>query len=97
MTRKVRNIIRFRTFSLICLFISLVLSLFGTMFSLDLLSIISFFLISVFLIISFILWRCPSCKVRLPLRFDKYNDFNYTYVCPHCKTRFYDDGTMEEK
>jgi hypothetical protein len=26
--------------------------------------------------------------------FDKDQDLTYTYVCPYCNKRFFDDGTM---
>jgi DNA-directed RNA polymerase subunit RPC12/RpoP len=49
----------------------------------------------IFIVVSFIFWRCPNCKRRLPLRYDKEIELSYAYVCPRCEKRFFDDGTME--
>jgi DNA-directed RNA polymerase subunit RPC12/RpoP len=42
--------------------------------------------------ISFIFWRCPRCKTRLPMRFDIENNVDEA-GCPYCGMNFlYDEG-----
>ncbi|MGM0834820.1 MAG: hypothetical protein ACQEV7_01605 [Bacillota bacterium] len=101
MYKKVRNVIRYRDVALICLFASAFFLSFSGLrrphfFSMTA-TIIGMILLLIFLIICLAFWRCPNCRKRLPLRFEKDDDFNYTYVCPHCQARFFDDGTMEEE
>ncbi|MFE7064326.1 hypothetical protein ACFVAD_19535 [Sutcliffiella sp. NPDC057660] len=100
MYKKVRNVIRYRDVALICLFASaffLPLSRWSRTHLSTTGTIIGIILLLIFLVICLVFWRCPNCRKRLPLRFEKDDDFNYTYVCPHCQARFFDDGTMEEK
>lgn len=101
MYSKVRNVIMYRNVALIILFAS---SFFlssigwGRTHNDNMTWIkIGIILLLIFLVICLVFWRCPNCRKRLPLRFDKDDDLNYSYMCPHCQARFFDDGTMEEK
>lgn len=91
MPQKVRDIMKYRKISLMCLFASLFISTLNLyLFKTKFLTILGFLLMFIFFIMSFILWRCPKCKKRLPLRFNKDTDVNDIYRCPYCHTKFLD-------
>lgn len=99
-----KTIVKCRKFSLVCFFISIPFSIFGTCLGILPLSIIGFTLIVVAVITSLLFWRCPHCKMLLPTRFNAKNanndnannDIDGFYVCPHCNTEFSEDGVNNE-
>lgn len=95
MSHKVRNINRYRKLALIFLFISIPSGFFSSPLNSKILGIVSIVLLMAFLIISFVFWRCPCCKKRLPIRFDSENDIDDLYVCPYCNTKFYDGNIID--
>jgi len=111
MTKKVRNIMKYRKFALACLFSSVIINTFGmvlnsilrgSLFEPAFLStassvalIVGIILLLTFIMITFIFWKCPCCKNRLPFRFDKENDIDDIFVCPYCHTRFLDGEILD--
>jgi DNA-directed RNA polymerase subunit RPC12/RpoP len=95
MARKIRNIIKYRRYAVISLFVSLPMSFIGTLSKSRALSVAGPALLMAFIIVSLILWRCPNCKKRLPFRFDGDNEIDDVYICPHCNARFSDEGTID--
>lgn len=92
---RVRDIMKYRQISLATLFLSLTLSILGSIFGSWWLAIPGTSLLLIFFILSFIFWRCPVCKRRLPLRFDSDLDLNDVYRCPYCKTKFLGGEILE--
>lgn len=90
MPDKITKVIKYRKLSLICVFISIPISIIGTYLRISVLAIIGATLLTIFIAISFIFWRCPYCKKRLPMRFNakSNNDIDEIYVCPYCSTHF---------
>jgi DNA-directed RNA polymerase subunit RPC12/RpoP len=88
MSKKVRDIMKYRKISLVCLFIAIPLNIINIFFGNSWLAILGLLLLAVFFIMAFTLWRCPKCKRRLPLRFDKDTDLDDIYRCPFCGTKF---------
>ncbi|WP_386059966.1 hypothetical protein [Thalassobacillus hwangdonensis] len=84
--KKVPDIMKYRTIALICLFISIPINVINT--GSWWLTIIGISLLAIFFIMTLTLWKCPACKTRLPLRFDKEKDVNDIYRCPYCDTKF---------
>lgn len=111
MTKKVRNIMKYRKIALACLFISVISSVSGTFLNSILresisnpvilstavwiLIIIGILLLLTFITLSLTLWKCPCCKERLPFKFNLENDIDDIYVCPHCHTRFLDREILD--
>jgi len=89
MSKKVRDIMKHRKVSLGCLFISIPINVLNAFLGSTLLTILGVSLIVIFFIMSFTLWRCPKCKNRLPIRFDKDKDINDIYRCPYCATKVF--------
>lgn len=111
MVRKVRNIMKYRKIALVCLILSIFLNFsafllsniekasltttFLRMTSTGML-VVGIILLLTFITISLTLWKCPCCKNRLPIKFDKENnDIDDIYVCPYCHTRFLDGEILE--
>ncbi|KGP91328.1 hypothetical protein N780_08720 [Pontibacillus chungwhensis BH030062] len=88
MSRKVKDIMKYREISLICLFIAIPLNVINIFLGFRWLTILGISLLAIFFIMAFTLWRCPVCKRRLPLRFDVDTDLNDIYRCPYCDTKF---------
>lgn len=78
------NVLIFRRISLIFLFSSIFISIISTLLGIDILAIIGLILLTIFVIMSVIFWRCPFCKKRLPMRFDIKNNVDEV-ICPYCK------------
>lgn len=90
MSKKSLKIMKYRKFALVCLIVSIPLNLFAT-FLLDILVVPGVLLLASFIIISFIFWRCPRCKKRLPMRFDSRDNVDEA-GCPFCGMNFlYDE------
>jgi hypothetical protein len=85
---KVKNLMKLRKISLLCLFLCIPINFIGAFFSIKFLVIIGVSLLFIFLAISFIFWKCPFCKERLPLRFNPNTDIDDIYRCPYCKQKF---------
>lgn len=92
----IENLIRFRKTSLIFLFLSIPLCIIGGLvlknsYTLSIpamiMSIIGIALFIAYITISFTMWKCPYCKVRLPMKFNKDNDIDFVYCCPHCNKK----------
>ena len=110
-TRKVRNIMKYRKIALACLFSSLIINIFGMILNsilrgsifepaflntaANIVLIVGILLLITFITLTLTLWKCPCCKERLPFRFDKENDIDDIYVCPYCHTRFLDGEILE--
>ncbi|KPB05930.1 hypothetical protein AAV98_03090 [Bacillus sp. CHD6a] len=95
MWRKYLNPLRVRNAAVWMLFVGGFSNFFGQIFNIAWLIYLSIIVIVLFSIVSFIFWRCPNCKKRLPFRYYKEIELSYAYVCPRCEKRFFDDGTME--
>ncbi|MGN2371947.1 hypothetical protein ACTFJW_18230 [Clostridium cagae] len=85
---KIKNIMKLRKFSLLCLFLSIPLSFTGGVLSLNCLSITGISLLLIFIGISLLFWKCPYCKRRLPIRFNINEDIDDNYSCPYCNGKF---------
>ncbi len=95
MGRKYLNPLRIRNAVVWVLFVGAFFSFIGGIFDSTWLISITLILLFIFVVVSFIFWRCPNCKKRLPLRYDSEIELSYAFVCPKCEKRFFDDGTME--
>lgn len=95
MSHKVRNIMKYRRFAIICLIISIPFNIIGTFLNIWILAIIGAALLITFIAVSFLFWRCPCCKKRLPMRFNSENEIDDTYVCPYCSMKFLDGKTID--
>ncbi|MEG2656906.1 MAG: hypothetical protein RSA29_14520 [Clostridium sp.] len=93
----IEKLIRFRKISLICLFLSIPLCIVGglilkNVYTLSIpamiTSITGMLLFIIYITISFIIWKCPYCKVRLPMKFNKDSDIDFVYCCSHCNKKF---------
>ena len=94
MSHKVRDIMKYRKFARICLFISIPINIINTALKIEFLTIIGVTLLIIFITTSLIFWRCPCCKKRLPIRFDNLNEIDDIYVCPYCSTKFLNGNIM---
>lgn len=110
-TRKVRNIMKYRKIAQACLFSSLIINIFGMILNsilrdsigepaflhivANIVLIVGITLLVIFITLTLTLWKCPCCKERLPFRFDKENDIDDIYVCPYCHTRFLDGEILD--
>lgn len=95
MWKKYLNPIRIRNAVVWMLIAGGVISFFGAVLENIWLVYLTYIIMIIFTIVSLIFWRCPNCKKRLPLKYDKETELSYAYVCPKCEKRFFDDGTME--
>ncbi|OOM74462.1 hypothetical protein CLPUN_39150 [Clostridium puniceum] len=85
---KIKNIMKFRKLSLICLFLSVPSSFIGGVLSIEVLTFVGIELLIVFIVISFLFWKCPHCNERLPIRFNSKEDIDDNYICPYCNGKF---------
>lgn len=94
MSAKPRNILRYRNLALACLFISTSLCFVSSLLQFppisNVLTIVGVVFLMIFVIISFIFWRCPRCKKRLPMRFNAKNNVDEV-LCPYCNMNFLHD------
>ncbi|WP_027622940.1 hypothetical protein [Clostridium lundense] len=97
MLGKRRDVLKYRKIALKCLFISITLSILATIASYVYLITLSkvflylsILLLIIFIVISFLFWRCPRCKKRLPIRFDIKNNVDEV-SCPYCNMNFLHD------
>jgi DNA-directed RNA polymerase subunit RPC12/RpoP len=88
MSQNVRDIMKYRKISLVCLFIALPINVLNMFLGIRFLTILGISLLLIFFIIALTLWRCPKCKKRLPIRFDQDTDVDDIYRCPYCDTKF---------
>lgn len=95
MWRKYLNPLRIRNSVVWMLFVAVVLGIIGEILDSDWFAYLVISILLMFIVVSFIFWRCPNCKKRLPLKYDSEIELSYAYVCPRCEKRFFDDGTME--
>ena len=89
MTNNTKILLKLRKLSLICLFLSILLNLLGTLLHFGYLIIIGTPLLLLYITFSLIFWKCPDCKERLPMRFNQkddefINDIDGHYRCPYC-------------
>ena len=87
MSIKTMKPVKYRRFSLLCLFASIPLGFIGPLFNSMLISISAISLFLVFFVISLIFWRCPNCKERLPMRFKLNKEIDGNYNCPYCNCK----------
>lgn len=98
MPNKNRKVLKYRKFALTCLYISIPLNIIATLLSYSnagkmaaILLIPGITLLISFILVSFIFWRCPSCKKRLTMKHDIKNNTDEV-LCPYCSMNFlYDD------
>lgn len=95
MMRKYLNPLKIRNAIVWMLFVAVFFGFIGEFLESVWLLSLTIILLLIFIVVSFIFWRCPNCKRRLPLRYEKEIELSYAYVCPRCEKRFFDDGTME--
>ncbi|RDI42165.1 hypothetical protein DFR59_1054 [Falsibacillus pallidus] len=95
MPQKVRDIMKYRKISLVFLFLAISLSFINSFVGNRWMTIIGISFFAIFLFMTFTLWKCPICKTRLPLKFDKDKDLNDIYRCPYCDTKFIDGEIIE--
>ncbi len=88
MIGKAENLMKLRKFSLLCLFLSFVFSLFGSVFGTTFFAITGIGLLIIYIAICLIFWRCPYCKERLPMKFNSNEDIDDNYCCPYCNGKF---------
>ena len=88
MIGKVKNLMKLRKFSLVCLFLSIPISFFGAVFQTKYLVIPGISLLIIYITMSLVFWRCPYCKERLPIRFNINEDIDDNYCCPYCNRKF---------
>ena len=88
MMGKIKNLMKLRKFSLLCLFLSFPSSFIGSILKVSFLSITGVSLLIIFIVISLIFWRCPYCKKALPIRFNINEDIDDNYNCPYCNGKF---------
>ncbi|MEG1256226.1 hypothetical protein [Clostridium sp.] len=84
MSTKVRSLIKYRRFSLLCLFASIPLCFIGAVFESALICVSGISLLVLFIAISLIFWRCPHCKEGSPMSFNINKDIDEVYNCPYC-------------
>lgn len=82
-----QNFLKIRRLSLIILFISIIINMIGGFFSNLILAAIGILLLTIFVLANLIFWRCPSCKKRLPIKFDYKNNVDEV-LCPYCNENF---------
>lgn len=88
MAEKLKNLMKLRRLSLICLFISIPANLIGAFLSITFLNIIGLTLFIIFIVISLYFWKCPHCRRRLPIKFNLTEDIDDNYTCPYCNGKF---------
>lgn len=88
MIRKGKNLMKFRWFSLICLFVSIPASFCGVILSINFLDIFGTISLIIFIVISLLFWKCPHCGKRLPIIFNINQDIDDYYICPYCNEKF---------
>lgn len=101
MLNRSRRILRYRKVALFCLYVSVPLNIIATLIAYSnagevalILLIPGIALLTSFMIISFIFWRCPRCKKRLPMKHDIKNNTDEV-LCPYCNMNFlYDDTEL---
>ena len=81
---KKRDVLQFRRISLIFLFSSIIISIIATLLTIDILGVIGAILLTIYILMSVIFWRCPFCKKRLPMRFNIANVDEV--LCPFCNS-----------
>ncbi|MDU5105851.1 hypothetical protein [Clostridium sp.] len=91
MVNRKRDVLRYRRFSIFCLYLSIVVSFLGAIIGnvggeaiSNYALIISLVALFIYFIVSIIFWRCPFCKKRLPMRFDAKNNVDEV-LCPYCE------------
>jgi hypothetical protein len=84
MSRKVRDIKKYREISIGFFGGGGVIAFFGKFTDSVFLLILGISLMCVFITMGIILWRCPVCKERLPLRIDSDTDIDDVHRCPYC-------------
>ena len=85
---KIKNLMKIRKFSLLCLFLSVPCSFIGSVLRVSLLGIAGISLLIIFLDMTLIFWRCPYCKKALPIKFNINEDIDDNYNCPYCNGKF---------
>ncbi|ERI93945.1 hypothetical protein HMPREF1982_01315 [Clostridiales bacterium oral taxon 876 str. F0540] len=88
MSGKVKNIMKLRRFSLICLFVSIPMNFISALLSITFLNVLGLALFIIFIVITFYFWRCPHCRRRLPIKFNINEDIDDNYSCPYCNEKF---------
>lgn len=102
MSGKQRDVLMYRRIALTCLLISIVLCSFSSILSFAKLTFMTriflypgVILLISFIVISYIFWRCPRCKKRLPMRFNYKKDVD-EILCPYCNMNFLYDKVDEK-
>lgn len=92
MLRRKENVLKYRRFSIVCLLLSIAISFVSTILSYtgdniisSIGAIIGCILLLIFITISLLIWICPFCKKRLPIKFDIKNNVDEV-ICPFCGT-----------
>lgn len=84
MNNKKIEILKIRRVSIYALFLSIFLNFIGGALNINIFVYLGLSLLGIYIFISLILWRCPFCKKRLPMRFN-FNNVDEV-VCPHCNS-----------
>ena len=79
-----KNIMKLRKFSIWCLFLSILVGLFGVFLKTGFMVIVGVCFLITFFVVSYVYWKCPHCNKRLPMMFDSTKEICDTYCCPHC-------------
>ena len=103
MLKRKENALKFRKFSIVCLLLSIVINVTSTTLGYTGDNIIStigitlgIVLLLIFITISLLIWRCPFCKKRLPIRFDIKNNVDEV-ICPFCGANLLYGTEKEDK
>ncbi|WP_287826312.1 hypothetical protein [Clostridium sp.] len=88
MMGKIKNLMKLRKFSLVCLLLAFLSSFIRLILKSNFLCITGISLLIIFILISLIFWRCPHCKKALPIRFNIDEDIDDNYSCPYCNGKF---------
>lgn len=81
---KTRNVLKYRSVALYFLFSSIIALFLGSLTNSLVLTIMGSTLLIIYILISLVFWRCPFCKIRLPMRFN-IKDVDEV-ICPYCNT-----------
>ena len=86
---------KYRRVARICLFIAVPINIINIMLKTELLAIIGITLLMLFITMTLIFWRCPSCNKKLPMSFNINDEIDDIYICPYCSVKVLDGEIID--